>query len=181
MKYLKKYRLFLEEDEFEVKDTDKEDIKMSKEKLNLLKKNLSEYNSKKSQIDTIYKSSKNLKEIENKIKEMMGDEVELRNPFLVDYNNIARISKEVELIHDEIAKDKIRADDFRQEAIAVKDSTTKAAVTAKVQDVQNRIAVNNKKIVDKQKEVDELKRKLDDKREKMLSDTEDNIKKISNS
>jgi len=38
MKYLKKYQLFLEEDEFEIKDTDKEDVKLSKDKLNLLKK-----------------------------------------------------------------------------------------------------------------------------------------------
>jgi uncharacterized coiled-coil DUF342 family protein len=181
MKYLKKYQLFLEEDEFEVKETDKEDIKMSKEKLNLLKKHLSEYEPKKGQIDTIYKSLKDIKEIEGKIKEIIGEDPKLRNPFLVDYNNIARISKEVEQTHDEIAKDKIRADDFKQEANAVQDPTTKAALNAKVTDVNNRISTNNKNIVDKQKEIQELKLELDSKKEKMIADMENSIKKISES
>ncbi len=95
MKYLKKYRLFLEEDEFEVKDTDKEDVKMSKQKLNQLKTDLKEYPAKKTQIDTLYKNAKKLSDAENKIEDIIGDEPELRNPFLVDYNNIARMSKEV--------------------------------------------------------------------------------------
>jgi uncharacterized coiled-coil DUF342 family protein len=179
MKYLKKYKLFLEENEFEVKDTDKEDVKMSKDKLNLLKKNISDYAGKKSQLDAIYKTSKNLDEVENKAKAIIGDDPKTRNPFLVDYNNIARISKEVSMIHDEIAKDKIRADDFREEANTVQDTTTKAALNAKVQDVKNRISSNNKKIVDKQKEVEELKKEIDNEKQTMKADLEGDIRKIS--
>jgi hypothetical protein len=181
MKYLKKYQLFLEEDEFEVKETDKEDIKMSKEKLNLLKKHISEYEQDKGKIDAIYKSSKDIKEIGGKIEDIIGEDPKLRNPFSVEYNNIARISKEVEQTHDEIAKDKIRADDFKQEANSVQDPTTKAALNAKVKDVNNRISTNNKKIVDKQKEIEELKLELDSEKEKMMSDMVDDIKKISES
>ena len=181
MKYLKKYQLFLEEDEFEVKDTDKEDVKMSKQKLNQLKTDLKEYPAKKTQIDTLYKNAKKLSDIGNKIEDIIGDEAELRNPFLVDYNNIARMSKEVDLTHQEIAQDKIRADDFRQEANLVKDSTTKAALNAKASEVNNRISTNNKKIVDKQKEIQELKLDIDTEKLGMLADIQDNIKKISNS
>ena len=36
MKYLKKYTIFLEEDEFEVKDTDQADVKMAKNNLTFI-------------------------------------------------------------------------------------------------------------------------------------------------
>jgi hypothetical protein len=54
MKYLKKYTIFLEEDEFEVKDTDQADVKMAKEKMNTIKEQFNEYNEKKSLIDQVY-------------------------------------------------------------------------------------------------------------------------------
>ena len=43
MKYLKKFKLFNEEVDFEAKITDEPDLKMSKEKLSTLKKNLEAY------------------------------------------------------------------------------------------------------------------------------------------
>ena len=54
MKYLKKYTIFLEEDEFEVKDTDQADVKMAKEKMNTIKEQFNEYNQKKPLIDQVY-------------------------------------------------------------------------------------------------------------------------------
>lgn len=179
MKYLKKYQLFLEEDEFEIKDTDKEDVKLSKDKLNLLKKHLTEYQSKKQAIDEIYKNSQNLEETGEKIKTILGEESEERNPFLVDYNNIARITKEIDIIHKELVQDKLRADDFREESTLVKDSETKAAIVGKLTDVQNRIAEKNKKIVDKQKEIQELTTEHQEKMSQMKEDMEEYIKKIS--
>lgn len=179
MKYLKKYKLFLEEDEFDIKDTDKEDVKISKEQLNLLKSQLSEYPSKKGVIEQIYKKYKTVKEAEPEIEKILGDDPELRNPFLVDYNNISRITKEVDEIHKEIVLDKIKSDDFKEESNLVSDPTTKAAINAKFSDIQNRIAEKNKKIVDKQKEVQDLKTKLEEKMNKMREDMEEHIKKIS--
>lgn len=179
MKYLKKYKLFLEEDEFDIKETDKEDVKLSKEKLNLVEKQLQEYQSKKQSIDQIYKSAKTIEETGEKVKAILGDESEERNPFLVDYNNIARITKEVELIQKETIQDKLRADDFREESNLIKDPTTKAAIVGKLTDIQNRIANKNKDILDKKKEIEELSKEHQDKMGKMKEDMEDYIKKIS--
>jgi hypothetical protein len=180
MKYLKKYHLFLEEDEFDVKETDKEDIKLAKEKLDDLEKQLAEYPSKKAAIDAIYKNSKKIEETDPKIKEILGEESEDRNPFLVEYNIIARISKEVELLHDEIVQDKLKADDFKQEASMLGDNKIlKVAINAKISDVNNRIADKNKKIVEKQKEIQELSTEHNEKMGKMKEDMQEYIKKIS--
>jgi hypothetical protein len=181
MKYLKKYTLFLEEDEFDIKDTDKEDVKMSKEKLNQLESQMQEYQSKKSSIDTIYKAAKTIEETKVKIEEIIGKDAENRNPFLVEYNTVARLSKEIDIIHNEIVLDKLRADDFRQEASLVKDTTTKSAINSKLSDVQNRIAEKNKKIVEKQKEISDLTLEHENKMEEMKEELENYIKKISNS
>lgn len=179
MKYLKKYELFLEEDEFEIKDTDKADVKLSKEKLNDLRKHLTDYPGKKSAIDAVYKNSKTLEETDIKIKAILGEDSELRNPFLVDYNNIARMTKEIELIHNDIVQDKLRADDFREEASLVSDSGTKATIMGKMTDIQNRIAEKNKKIADKQKQILDMTTEHTEKMAEMRSDMEEHIKKIS--
>jgi hypothetical protein len=174
MKYLKKYKLFLEEDEFETKDTDKEDVKLSKKKLDLLRSQLAEYPSKKIGIDNIYKKYKTIKETESEIENILGS-----NPFLVDYNNISRISKEVDIIHNEIVLDKIKADEFKEEASLVKDSETKAIISSKLADIQNRISDKNKELEDKKKDVIDLSKELDEKMVKMRTDMEEHIKKIS--
>ena len=54
MKYLKKYKLFTEEVDFETNITDEPDLKMSKEKLETLKKNLTDYKTKKPLLDKAY-------------------------------------------------------------------------------------------------------------------------------
>lgn len=179
MKYLKKYRLFLE-DGFDIKDTDKEDVKMSKEKMNDINKDIIDYQSKKSQIEGIYKKAKTIEEAENLIKPIIG-EAEEGNQFLIEFNSICRIEKEIELLHDEIVKDKVRADDMRSEANLVEDSETKATAMGKVTDIQNRIASSNKKILDKTKEFEELEKAHIKKIEDMKKDMSNHIEKISDS
>lgn len=179
MKYLKKYRLFLE-DGFDIKDTDKEDVKMSKEKMNDINKDIIDYQSKKSQIEGIYKKAKTIEEAENLIKPIIG-EAEEGNQFLIEFNSICRIEKEIELLHDEIVKDKVRADDMRSEANLVEDSETKATAMGKVTDIQNRIASSNKKILDKTKEFEELEKSHIKKMEDMKKDMSNHIEKISDS
>ena len=98
MKHLKKYQLFLE-DNFDIKDTDKEDVKMSKEKMNDIQKDMTDYQAKKSQIENIYKKAKTIQETEELIKPIIGD-AEEGNPYLIEFNSICRIEKEIELIHN---------------------------------------------------------------------------------
>jgi len=174
--------MFLE-NSFDIKDTDKEDVKMSKQKMNDINKEITDYQIKKSQIDTIYqkvKTKEDLEQAQELVKPIIG-EGEKSNMFLIKWNTISRIEKEIEILHDEIVKDKIRADDMRSEANLVKDSETKAAAMGKVTDIQNRIADKNKKILDKTKEFEELDKAHIKEIEVMKKDMNDYIKKISDS
>jgi len=170
MKYLKKYKLFLEEDEFEIEDTDKEDVKMSKEQLNKLKTDLSEYQSKKAKIDEIFKKIQNPEEASKEVEKLLGTED--KNPFLVEYVSLARIEKEINKLHDDNANDKIKVDDFKQELSLTKDDTVKKAVEFKISDIMNRMSKRNKDISDKEKELLELEQKHKEK----IIETDKNIK-----
>ena len=182
MKHLKKYQFFLKEN-FDIQDTDKEDVKMSKEKMNDINKEIEDYKVKKSQIENLWKKVKNkqeLEETEQLVKPIIG-EGEKMNQFLVQLNTICRIETEVELAHEEIVKDKIRADEMRSEAALVKDATTKAAATARVTDIQNRIAQKNQEILDKSKKFEELDKEHKQKMQDLQKNIQEYIKKISDS
>jgi hypothetical protein len=51
MKYIKKYKLFIEADEFDIQTTDTPDIKMAKKKMDTIEKQFVEYKTKKITID----------------------------------------------------------------------------------------------------------------------------------
>lgn len=54
MKFIKKYRLFLEENEFEVKPTDERDVQMAKQKFNDFQKHVQDYQKLKPLIDKAF-------------------------------------------------------------------------------------------------------------------------------
>jgi hypothetical protein len=176
MKYLKKYNIFLEENEFDIKETDQEDVKMSKENLTDLKSKILDYNTNKSKVDDIYKKSD---KPEEEIKKLLGPESENRNPFLVEYASLSRIEREINNLHDENVKDKLRLDDFKQELSLTKDETTKKAVNFKISDISNRMSKRNQDIVNKQKELLDLEKKHKDKMLQTSKNIEEWVKKIS--
>lgn len=178
MRHIKHFRLFLEENEFEIKDTDDKDIKMSKQKLNDLKKYLTEYPQKKVLLDKAF-SSKDPKLVESEVEKILGKDSEKRNPFLVEYTTVSRLKKEVETTQKENTDDKIRLDDFRQESSLSKESEVKKSVDAKISDINNRISIRNKKIVDYIKEIQNKEKELLEKMKKMTTDIETHINKIS--
>jgi adenylate kinase family enzyme len=90
MKYLKKYKLFLEENEFDIKDSDAEDVKMSKEKLNDLKNQIAEYNQNKSKVIDLYKKANSIEEANEELKKILGEDSESRNSFLVQLANMSK-------------------------------------------------------------------------------------------
>lgn len=179
MKHLKGYKLFLE-DGFEIKDSDKEDVKMSKEKMNDINKDIADYNAKKSQISTIYKNAKTIEETNDKIKAIIGD-VEKGNPFLIEFNNISRIEKEINLLHDENTADKIRIDDLKADLPLITDKTVKLATNSKISDINSRISGRNKKILDKTKQFQDLQKEHIKKMSDMKINMTEYIKKISDS
>lgn len=188
MKYLKKYTIFLEEDEFEVKDTDQADVKMAKEKMNTIKEQFNEYNEKKSLIDQVYiktDKKKTNEEIESELKQILGDtdiqSEEDRNPFLVEYSTIARLKKDVDDLQTAKAEDKVRLDDFREELNLSSESSTKLLVNTKIQDINIRIGEKSTKITQIMSDINTKQKEHVAKMEKIKMDMEGYIKKISDS
>jgi hypothetical protein len=178
MKHIKKYQLFLEENEFEIKDSDDKDIKLSKQKLNDLQKYLAEYNQKKALLDKAFELG-DPKVIESEIQKILGKDSEKRNPFLVEYATVSKLKREVEKTQKENTEDKLRLDDFKQESSLAKDDTIKKSVDAKIADINSRINYRNKNILDFSKEIQTKEKELLDKMKKMTSDMRLNIRKIS--
>lgn len=188
MKYLKKYTIFLEEDEFEVKDTDQADVKMAKEKMNTIKEQFNEYNQKKPLIDQVYIKTgkkKTNEEIEVELKKILGEtdiqSEEDRNPFLVEYSTIARLKKDVDDLQTGKAEDKVKLDDFREELNLSSEASTKLLVNTKIQDINIRIGEKSTKITQIMSDINTKQKEHVTKMEKIKMDMEGYIKKISDS
>ena len=188
MKYLKKYTIFLEEDEFEVKDTDQADVKMAKEKMNTIQEQFKEYTQKKPLIDQVYiktDKKKTKEEIESELKKILGDtdiqSEEDRNPFLVEYLTIARLHKEVDDLQTAKAEDKVKLDDFQKELSLSTEPSTKLAVNSKIQDINNRMGQNSAKITKIMTDINTKQKEHVTKMEKIKTDMNEYIKKISDS
>ena len=89
MKHLKNYKLFLEADvTIPIQETDPVDIKMNKQSIENLSKQLTEYKTKRPLIDNLYKSIKDSAQLERELVRILGDQAVQngpdRNPFLVE-------------------------------------------------------------------------------------------------
>ena len=183
MRHLKPYRIFLEEAEFDVNITDEPDIKMAKEKLTTLKNQLAEYKTKKPLIDTAYLTIKIDADLQKKVEEIVGKVDALpaadRNPFLVEYLHIAKLTRKVNNIQKDITNDKVRKDDFSEELKLSKDDSTKQLVTGKITDISNRISTNTASIASLTKEINDAQTSLNKKMIDVEKNMMDSIKKIS--
>ena len=183
MKNLKSYKIFLKESEFDVNITDEPDVKMAKEKLTTIKNQLAEYKTKKPLIDTAYLTIKIDDDLQKKIESIVGKADALpgqdRNPFLVEYLHIAKLTRKINNIQKDITNDKLKKDDFNEELKLSKDNSTKQAVTAKITDINNRISTNTTSISSINKEISDAQSVLNKKMTDVEKDIIDNIKKIS--
>jgi hypothetical protein len=182
MKYLKKYKIFLED--FEIKDTDSPDLKMAKEKMNTIKSHMADYKTKKALIDKLY-SNMELKDsdIEAELKNILGDEDAQngpdRNPFLVEYAHLSKLEREINQLQDDNSNDKIKVDDLQQSLQLTENEDTKKAVEFKISDVKNRMSERSAKISEIQKDLSEKERNHKDKMSKMEAEMKEHIEKIS--
>lgn len=184
MKFLKKYKLFLEEDEFDIQDTDTADVKMSKDSLNTLKLNLTEYKTKKSLIDKLYLEVKDPKQVELKLQDILGrtdiQSGKDRNPFLVEYSNLAKLKSDLDTMSKQNLDDKIKLDDFQEELRYSKEQSTKDVVNKKITDINKRMSDRTIQIQKIQNDFTNNLKVHTDKMVKIQKDTEEYIKKISN-
>ncbi len=172
MKFIKTFKLYKEENEFDVKDTDSDDKKMSKEKLNDFNMHLSEYNSKKSKIDDIYKKGEN---ISDELEKLLGKED--RNTFLVSYTSIASLKKKIEDIKNNDDKVSLEISDFKSRLNDASDEN-KLKISNRIKELEQKRTDLSKEMQEVNKKMPELEKELKDKIEKQEKDIQEWIKKI---
>ena len=180
MKYLKKYNLFLEDAGLDIQDTDAPDVKASKQQMELVTKQLADFKAKKPQIDTLYSTIKDPTQIESKLNQILGTDIKSRNPFLVDYATVCKMSADVDNMQQQNSLDKASIDDFQQDLKITTDPNTKQTLTTKVADINKRISDRTTNINKVQNDFNLADKAQKDKMLKIEKEIKDNITKISN-
>lgn len=153
MKYLKRFKLFVESSDFKIEDSDSSDVKISKERLNKIKKHLGDYKQKKNKIETLYK--KDDVSSDELIKIIGKDEEE--NDFLREYANIVSMERKLynlknkeDLKNAELSNMKLRLDNANDES---KESIQNAInnLTNNINEIKSKIDEINKNLPDLEK------------------------------
>lgn len=183
MRHLKNYKMFLEEVDFNPQVTDEPDIKMAKEKLANLNKQLSEYNTVKPKIDYFYLNATTDADLDTKIKQLLGDTDakagQDRNPFLVEYLHVANLKRKIDKNQKDITQDKLKKDDFSETLKLATEATTKEAVGAKLKEIDSRMSAKTADIATLNQQIIESEKKLKEKMTSIQKEMMDYIKKLS--
>lgn len=183
MKHIKRYKLFIEEAEFDVNIGDEPDVKMSKEKLSSLKKQIADFKIKKPLLDKVFLTAATDADLTKGVENIVGKTdilpKEDRNPFIVEYLHIANLKRKIDNLQKDNVQNKIKKDDFSEELKLAKDETSKQNITAKINDITNRTGTNAANIASINKEVNDYQTKLYKKMADIEKDLTNNIKKIS--
>jgi hypothetical protein len=172
MKYLKKYRLYLEE--VDVKSTDSPNLQLSKDRLNTEQEEIGEFNKLKPKIEKIYKDEKDPEIIKQKVDELLGDK---ENSYVSYYRAILNREEEFSTIQDKILK---LTQDVNNDKQLLSSSTPNSDNKSTIMSVKSQIADRE---MEKSKNISKLsKLKVDiDKEEKELKQKmQDNVKGIEN-
>ena len=173
MKYLKRYTLFKED--FEIEDSDEESVKASKEELNKVKEEISEFNSKKSSIDNLYQSDND--NIEDGLKKIIGEN-EDRNPFLSLYSSIASSKSKVEKLQKKSDDKAIELSNFKDRLSIAEDSESKSSLSDKIKEIEKQISDIKSELDEKVKKIPEMEKELNDKMLKSENDIKNWIENI---
>ncbi len=170
MKYLKNYKLFLEADLIPIQETDPVDIKMNKQSIETLSKQLTEYKTKRPQIDNLYKNIKDSVQLERELVKILGDQSIQngadRNPFLVEYSTLARLQSDLVKMEQENKN-------YQEELRLSTDITVKQAINVKIQELLQ-------KVTKTKTDFSLMEKKHKDNLLKIEKDMKENIAKISN-
>ena len=172
MKYLKKYRIYLEE--IDVKSTDSPNLQLSKDRLNTEQEEIDEFNKLKPKIEKIYKDEKDSETIKKKIDDLLGDN---ENSYVSYYRAILNREEEFSTIQDKILK---LTQDINNDKLLLSSSTPNSDNKSTIMSIKSQIADRE---MEKSKNISKLsKLKVDiDKEEKELKQKmQDNVKDIEN-
>lgn len=173
MRYLRDWNLWLEN--LETNDSDTPDIKKAKEKLNTLRMQIDEFNSKYKDIDTAYKTNDD-KKISDMEKKLFGP-TDIRNgadrnEFLVKYLNIAKKSRQVDKDVNQIATDDLTLKKSQDILNITTDNNIKAQYNNEIpklkQKIQNTKAGIEKKKVDMVKQFNDIQNEMAEREKEMI-------------
>lgn len=173
MIYLKKYKPFLED--FEVNDTDEEDVKLSKEKLNDVKDQISYYKTNKSKVDSLFKDPP--ENISDELDKIITKD-DKRNPFLVSYSSIARMQKKVDDLKERETKKNIELDELNDRLSDASDDIKKD-IQDRISDVREQISNIKRDISESSRKIPEIEKEHKEKMDKKEQDIKDWISKIN--
>lgn len=170
-----KYLDFLklrESDTFEIEDTDSEDTKIAKQSLEDLKKEIADYNSKKTSLESIYKNMNKDDEavgLEAKKIIMDGDKA---NSFLSNYANILSNRRKVNGIQNAIDENVIQINDLKNRIADSESNEIKEKMNKSIVDKENA----NKEKMNQIKEIEENIKEMESELKDKLSEKENQIK-----
>jgi hypothetical protein len=151
MKYLKKWSLYLED--LKIEDSDTSDIKKAKEKLNTLRMQIDEFNSKYKDIDDAYKSNDDKKILDMEKKLFGSTDIRNgadRNEFLVKYLNIAKKKRQIDKGVNQIAIDDLNLRKSQDMVSITTDKGIKDQYNKEIPKIKQKIQ-NTKKDIEKKK------------------------------
>jgi hypothetical protein len=178
MKYLK----YFEEVDFDTKVTDPPELSMSKEKMSTYKKQLEEYNTKKKDVDKLYLNAKTDADLKTGTEKILGKfdpKNDIRNPFLIEYLNIAGLKRKMDLLQKQITTDKITKDNLTQQISLSSDEKTKTEITTKIKEIDTRTSTNSKNIQSLSNDINIAEKSIKEKMSKIEKEMKDYIGKIS--
>ena len=179
MKYLKKWNLYFEE--LKIEDSDTPDIKMAKQKLNTLRAQIDEFDTKYNDIDVAYKSNDDKKILDMEKKLFGPTDIRNgadRNEFLVKYLNIAKKKGQIDKGVNQIAIDNLNLQKSQDILRITTDKGIKDQYNKEIpkinQKIQNTKKDIEKKKVDASNSFQNIKTEMEEREKEML----DNINKI---
>lgn len=178
MKFIKNYLKFNEEVDFDIKETDAVDLKASKETLQTVDKNLKEFKSKKSTIDSLFKNTKDEKVLQTEVNKLIGQDKEKRNPFIVNYLQVAQDQKRLDNLVTDISDKKINIEQFKTLINSSSDSAQKVKLQQSIDDINKKILDSNLSISILKKDIDSNNKRIRDEMSKVESDIKNKIKNI---
>lgn len=183
MKWLKKYLIFKED--IDVNDSDNIDVKAAKISFNDVKKHIEEYKSKKSQVDAIFDKDIDKEQLDKEIESLLGssyseDDSSERNPFLVNYIQVANDQKRLDNLLDDVVTDRESLQSNRSLLSNVDDNDQKESLEGTIKTISDRIQNSQKSIEILRRDISENEKKISDKMDETEKEILNNISNIEN-
>lgn len=168
------YKLYIENNNFQINDGDEPDVKAAKDNLNDLKGKISDYNSKKSNLESKYKAE--VAPTEDDIKKIIG-EGENKNQFLLNYSNI--LSKERKIRDLNLKRDKVKLEISEySDRLSTAEDENKVNISNKIKELNINNSEIGKNIIEEDKKLKEMRSKFKDKMKKSEIDIKEWINKL---